>query len=240
MANVNLIPEDQAQKPSLAKYSNMGLILAIVIVAAVVGGMFIYQRVLIVREEKIQKEIQQVQFEQEQYADVAAEAGTLQKQLSGLKSLLDNHVYWSELFWQLEETSLPDTVVTSMQADESGSVAMTGLSGSYGNLAKQIVAYMTSPFFTGYTLGSASLVADADGSSSVEYNLDLTIEKSALQKTDDEVVEDSLRPIELPAEAAEEVAEEEVAEAEAAVNEAAAEAEAGETPETTPTSTPIP
>ncbi|MFC1721469.1 PilN domain-containing protein [Patescibacteria group bacterium] len=209
MPNVNLIPEDQAQKPTLAKYSNMGLILVIIIVAAVVGGMFIYQRILVVREESLQAEISKVQAEQEQYAEVAAEAGTLQKQLSGLKSLLDNHVYWSELFWQLEETSLQDTVITALQASSPGIVKMTGSSGSYGNLAKQIVAYMSTPFFSGYDLSSATLSATADGATAVDFNIILDVNESALHKTDSQLVEDSLRSIELPTEV---VVEEEVIE----------------------------
>ncbi|GEM_PF-3091086 len=211
MANVNLIPEDKGKAPAWSKMTTTSLIVVIIIVAAVLGGMFIWQRVLIVREASLKEEAAKVEAEQEQYAEVAAEAKTLEIQLSSLKQLLDDHVYWSELFWQLEASAFKTNVLEALQATEPGKVEIQGSIPSYNDLAKQIVAYESNSFFKSTKLNNAILTAAADGSTRVSYNMVLWLSDDALTKTDTEVLEDSLRDYKIEQPATEEVTEEEEA-----------------------------
>lgn len=233
MANVNLIPKDEGGKKGLQRYTTRGLIVAILVVAVVIGGMFVYNRILIVRENNLKSKIEQIQKEQEQYQEVSAEALTLQVQLSSLQKLLNDHVYWSELFWHLEEASLKTGRIDSLQGNRSGAINITASVPSYTDLSKQIVAYLSDPFFETYNLTSASLSSGEDGSTRVNYNLTLVLAKNALTKTDAQVLEDSTRVIEsVPAPVVTPVAEGEAAETETA--------EPTPSPTVTPTPTPTP
>jgi hypothetical protein len=234
MANVNLIPKDQGAKPSLQRYTSRGLIVAVLVVAAAIGGLFIYNRILVVRENNFKSQTAQVLREQEQYAAVSEEAMTLQVQLSSLQKLLNDHVYWSELLWHLEEKSLKNGRIDSLQGNRSGTINITASIPSYTDLSKQIVAYLSDPFFESYSLTSASLSSDEDGSTRINYNLTLVLAKNALKKTDAQVLEDSTRVIEaVPA-------SEIVPEGEAAATEENAGNEATPVPTPTVTPTPIP
>ena len=193
MANVNLIPESEGKKASWARLNITGLIIVIIVVALVLGGMFVWQRVLVVREESIISEVDKVMAEQEKYADIVAEADTLQVQLASLNQLLDDHVYWTELFWQLEASSLKNNTIDILQATKPGKVDLQGSIPSYNDLAKQMVAYQSNDFFNETKLNNAILTTAEDGTNSISYSMELWLSGDALHKTDEQVLEDSLR-----------------------------------------------
>ncbi len=219
MADINLIPKDQISRRTATNWSTRALLLVIIIVAAAIGGMFIYKLVLTNKQVNLGEQIAKVQQEKEQYTTVSEEADLLQRQLLNLQGLLDNHTYWSELFWQLNDSTLKEVTLVSLGGEMPGVVNLTASTTDYTAVAKQIVAYMSNPFFSDYSIDSAGLLAGAEGRTAVEFNLDLQLADNSLYKTDKQVEEDSLRTIIIPEEVVEEATEEETAAAEEAVEE---------------------
>jgi len=150
--------------------------------------------------------------EQEKYADIVSGADTLQVQLASLGQLLDDHVYWTELFWQLEASSLKNNTIDILQATGPGKIDLQGSIPSYNDLAKQMVAYQSNDFFKGSNLNNAILTTAEDGTNSISYSMELWLAENALHKTDEQVLEDSLRDYNItppPTEVSEEAEEEE-------------------------------
>lgn len=195
MANINLIPESKQNGRKVDRWANLILSLVITAVIVIIGGLFIYERVLLVSADKVEEEAMSVQNEIDQYAEVSAEAETLKKQLTSLNGLLKNHIYWSEILWQLEETTLKNVRFSSLTAS-GNTVSLVGSAATYSDFSKQIVSFMSNPFFAGYTTSGANLVGSEGGATSVSFNMNLQLSDDALYKTDEEVVEDSIRSLE--------------------------------------------
>lgn len=58
-----------------------------------------------------------------------------------VKKLLDNHIYWSQVFSQIEKTTLPNIFFSSFSGDSSGQINLQGNVPNYSILAKQVKAF---------------------------------------------------------------------------------------------------
>ncbi len=199
MANINLIPQNQLQAKSPTHSLLLGLVATIVVVAAVFGGFFVFG--LVMDQTKKQTEVEKAAVLQQKasYSDIVAKADILQKQLSSLKTVLDKHVYWSQLFWKLEERTLKTVSISSLTAALPGQVDIEGTAPQYGEVAKQIQAYIQDGFFASYRLNRASLEATGDNKTQVVFSLNLQLADNALQQTDSELAANSQRSLNLAA-----------------------------------------
>lgn len=197
MANINLIPQNQAQAKSPTHSLMLGLIVTIVVVAAVFGGFFVFGLVMDQTKKQAEAEKAAVVQQKASYADVVAKAEILQKQLSSLKTVLDKHVYWSQLFWKLEERTLKTVSISSLSATLPGQVEIQAVAPQYGEVAKQIQAYIQDSFFASYRLNRAALEATADNRTQVTFSLSLQLANDALLQTNQELVANSQRSLNL-------------------------------------------
>ncbi len=187
MANINLVPQNQAKTQSPNRSLTLGLVVTIIVVAAVFGGMFVFSTLLTNWQKTADEAKQAATKEKETYASVSDEAAVLQKQLTNISSLLNKHIYWSDFFWTLEDRTLKTVSLNSFQATVPGTVQVTGYAPSYSEVAKQISAYISDPFFKGYNLKQAALEANANSQVQVSFSLDLNLAENALHKTDKEI-----------------------------------------------------
>lgn len=199
MANINLIPQNQAQAKTPAHSLMLGLVATIVVVAAIGGGFFIFNRVMDQNKKQAEAEKVAVLKQKESYSDVAAKADILQKQLASLKTLLDKHVYWSQFFWNLEERTLKTVSISNLSVALPGQIEIEATAPQYGEVAKQIQAYIQDDFFASYRLNRASLEATADNRTQVTFSLSLQLANDSLQQTDSELAANSQRSLNLAA-----------------------------------------
>ncbi len=197
MANINLIPQNQLKAQAPNHSLMLGLIFAIIAVAAMFGGFFIFGLVMDQNKKQAEADKLVVMREKESYADVSADAKLLQKQLSSLKTVLDKHIYWSQLLWNLEDRTLKTVSISSFSAAVPGQVELEAVAPQYGEVAKQIQAYIQDPFFASYRLNRASLAATADGKTKVVFSLSLQLANDALLQTDQQLIQNSQRSLEL-------------------------------------------
>lgn len=193
MANINLVPQNQAKSQNPNRPLIRGLVVTIIVVAAVFGGLFIFSALLSGWQKTAEATKAAATKEKETYSDVSAQAQVLQKQLINISSLLNQHVYWSDFFWTLEDRTLMTVSLNSFQASTPGTVQITGIAPSYSEVAKQIAAYMGDPFFKGYNLKHAALEANADSQVQVSFSLDLNLADNVLHKTDQEIASEENR-----------------------------------------------
>lgn len=197
MANINLIPQNQTPAQTPTHSLMLGLIVTIIVVAAIFGGFFVFGRVM--DQSKLQAEAARVAVlrQKEAYADVTAKAEILQKQLTSLQTILDKHIYWSLLLWKLEERTLKTVSIRNFSTTVPGQVEIEAVAPQYGEVAKQIQAYIQDSFFASYQLADAAREATTEGTTQVSFRLSLQLANGALQQTNQQLLENSLRSVEL-------------------------------------------
>ncbi len=141
MSTINLVPEGFRQKTE--KSSNKLIIFPIIlIVAAIViyAGLFIYKKTLSEEVSRLDNEI--VQINQEISQELETEVVNFQKHLSSLKKMLNEHIYYSNVFRLIEEKTVStvsfENFVGSVQNKR---IELKGKAISFSSLAKQVAAF---------------------------------------------------------------------------------------------------
>lgn len=162
MAEINLLknelkdrgPFSFAPKSLTPLYFTLGLL---VFEAVLYGGMFFYEKYLDRQKLGVDAEITAIESEISQSQKNVDEAQSVQARLANLGVLLDNHVFWSQVFDELEKYTYKPIVYNTLEADMvRGQFRISGITSNYTDLGKLLLGLESSPNITGVTLESTS------------------------------------------------------------------------------------
>lgn len=146
MADISFIPQEYRGGFGIKTiFSKIAiLILGLSLLAlAVYGGFFLFNKSLKTQLGEIQNQIEELNKKRD--SDFEKKVVSLEKGLDGLKIILKNHVYWSNLFSDLEKLTVPSVSFSDLQgsirADGSIDITLNGSAPSYTYLAKQMVGF---------------------------------------------------------------------------------------------------
>lgn len=143
-----MIPKEyKEEKIGIGVIVSKASVLAVVLLALSLlayGGLFLYQRPLIDQLQDLQAEIEEVKKQRDE--DFEEEAESLYAVLKSLNPLLENHLYWSNIFSKIEELTVPrvsfaDFNGTIAESGGSPSVTLSGKTAGYTYLAKQMKSF---------------------------------------------------------------------------------------------------
>jgi len=146
MPDINLIPKEyiERKKGARALISKTNIIIFSLIILSLLfyGGLLLYQRNLDKNLEIIDEEILTL----EKNRDISAEKAMveLDKKITTLKTLFENHLYWSNLLERIEELVIPEAYLSNVSINLAESTVTFGALGgttSYTNLARQILSF---------------------------------------------------------------------------------------------------
>lgn len=151
MADINLIPKEYIERKKGAKalFSKINIIIFGLIILSLLfyGGLLLYQRNLDKNLEIINEEIINLETKR----DISTEEAMveLDKKITTLKTLFEEHLYWSDLLEKIEELVIPEAYFFDASVDILEGIVTFGVSGgttSYTNLARQILSFQESPY----------------------------------------------------------------------------------------------
>lgn len=175
MAKISLLPKkkERIKRPSSA----LVLTVAFIILAVVLLGYFIslgYRYTLKGKAGDLEKEIEMMgtksdkEFEQEILG--------LQKRMTNLKTLISSHVYWSDMFEEIDELTVANVQFEGFSGDMAGEMTLEGKGANYSAVAKQLVSFLGSDKIEDADLSDISLTTEG----LVQFSMRLSFKKQSL------------------------------------------------------------
>jgi len=183
VVDINLIPREYREKKEglRAIFSKITLaILALLILGLLFyGGLLLYKKNLnknldnIVKEKKI--------LDSKRDPETEKSMIDLDKKISALKTLFENHVYWSSLFKKIEELTIPEVYFSQAKvnlSDTGPELGVEGNTSTYTNLARQILSFQEDSLVEEVKVSGISLGEE----SGIKFNLSVNFSKDILLK----------------------------------------------------------
>jgi hypothetical protein len=183
MVDINLIPREYRERKQGLKglFSKTTIIALAVLILSLLfyGGLLFYKKNLNKNLEAINQEI----FELEQKRDPKTEKAMvdLDKRINILKTLFENHVYWSNLFEKIQELIITQAYFTGAKVEVSENTAKfiaDGGTSTYTNLARQIKSFQEEPTVNSVKVSGIAL----DEKLGIKFNITVEFLKKILLK----------------------------------------------------------
>lgn len=116
------------------------LILSVIFLSGI-GILKLYEGKLAAEIKKVEADLATVDQQIKNLEEKKNQAQTLQKQIKSLDILLDQHIYWTNIFSFLEKNTIADVYFLNLVGQSDGSITMSAVAKSYKAMAKQIVAF---------------------------------------------------------------------------------------------------
>ncbi len=165
----------------------LGAIILLIEVATLSGGYFLFRSYYDQRKFQFDNLNQAVESIRSKLATLAKDkdsAVAYQKKLSGFKSMLDQHLYWSLFFKFMEKNTMPEIYFTSVAAD-GGRVTMNGRAKRMGDIGKQVLVLSKFPeLITQVSVKNIILIekdTPTGKTSEMGFNLDLILSPTLIR-----------------------------------------------------------
>lgn len=159
------------------------LVLLAGILAVLVGGAFYAQTVVLNNKKKNTDQlIIQDKQKLEELKTVAADLNSYSSLARNLHSLFDNQQRWAAVLGSLQQHLYKKMKVTSLNAKDTGSIEMTGVTADftqYANILTSLTDASASQYFSAVKPVSVTKV-DKVGGSEINFSFTLTIAPSVL------------------------------------------------------------
>lgn len=183
MTEISLIPKAQKEKTGAESiFSKLGIIVLILFVASILiyGGLFFYNKSLESNLYELQQEIKIV--DEQRDIEFEKELIPLEKTLKDLKTILKDHLFWSDLLIKFEGLVVPQVTFLDFSGglDESGSINLdlNGRTLAYTYLAKQMVSFANENLISDVELSVIKLGTEGG----IEFEISINFKKDILLK----------------------------------------------------------
>lgn len=173
---LQLLPETrkkiEIKVPKRRRFFTISLIILFLIIGGLIGS-FYYKGFL--KEELMALDLQIENIDKNRNRDVEKTLLTLEKQLSLISELLDNHVFWSAGFHRLEKLTKPEVVLKDINTDITGSgLQIKATAKDFITIAKLIASYNSDDSIKDINITDANLLPDGF----ITFNMRLTFDES--------------------------------------------------------------
>lgn len=138
---VNLLPLDFLKQLSPSRRIS-GLLRAalfsFIVIGIIYGAMVSYQSYFIIQTKNNQVEITRLENEIRTYGTLQNKINSTNDQLEAVNQLLDQHIYWSNVFTMLEKYTLPNVYYTSFSGNTGGAISLQAATTDYASISRQV------------------------------------------------------------------------------------------------------
>jgi len=141
--DVNLISEDQNLLPNKKIYNRFWLtfFLSLLLVAVLYFGAKFYGQRLINQEEQATSALSNSEQRYNKLKQQEDKWAEWRKNVDAVQVILSKHIYWSNIFKQLEKMTIPEVYYSSINASIEGSITLSASAENYLAVARQYLAY---------------------------------------------------------------------------------------------------
>lgn len=184
--DVNLLPEN-LNIPSRRKIT---MILSSIFVISVVSVFVIYFGILIYKIKidnsivSMKSEIESVNSESVAYDKLILEIESWKGRISKIKELLNEHIYWTKFFEELEANTLPEIKFNSFAGSIGGNIVLSATAPDYYTMSRQWIHLNNNKNFAdNVVIGGAALSSAGDGAGSrVSFSLTMDLADNIFYK----------------------------------------------------------
>lgn len=179
--DITLIPEEESADKEKRKTSRRAILLAsvaIILALCGVGSYLIlgwYQEQIDFDLQKIEADLGAAREKNQALDSERGEAQDFQRKLKIADKLLENHIYWTNLFSFLEKNTVADVYFVNLIGGGDGQMVMSGVAKSYAAMARQITAFRAGDQVSKVSVLSASASVDTEGNVT-EINFDAKLQ----------------------------------------------------------------
>lgn len=177
MSTINLVPEGFRQKKEKTSKKLVIIPIVLIIITAIIcAGFFSYKKTLSGKSSDLDNEIDRI--DQKIGDELDIEVISFQKHLSNLKKMLNDHIYYSNVFSLIEKNTVPTVSFESFSGDVSNkNIQLKGKAISFSSLAKQVVAFRESEEISKLDFSSASIGTDGG----IDFDLSLFLKQEMFE-----------------------------------------------------------
>lgn len=138
------------------------------------------------------QEAAQIQILSDNVMKIDAEAGKLRRasidalsykdKSAAFTYLLDNHIYWSNLFAWMEKNTLSSVHFSSFSGKLDGIYSFSGTADSYADVSWQVKVFSSDPLTRSVDVISVTSAKDKTGAGTVSFNINLKVDPSIFKK----------------------------------------------------------
>jgi len=187
--HVNLVPTGQQLKPLGKIFSYFlltGLLATIIVIVAdivIIYKSYQIQSQAIIQDEKINEKIQVIN----KLKASEERAKKLFDETKKIEIVLNNHIYWTNFFKALEESTLPNVYYKNLAATSNGAITLSAVTTDYLSVAKQLLVFQQDQEFIQDVkiLGAKKEeIINDDGTTSqvISFNISLFLQPAVFTK----------------------------------------------------------
>lgn len=183
MADISLIPKEYKAGFNLRTiFSKTRSFVTVLILLSllVYGGLFLYGKSLGANLEDLQNQAEELNKKRD--VDFEKKVILLEKALGNLKIILKNHLYWSNLFSELGQLTVPQVSFLdfrgTIENDGSITLSLKGSIPGYTYLAKQMVSFGQEKLVSNIEVSGINLGTQGG----IEFTLNINFLKDILLK----------------------------------------------------------
>lgn len=158
--DVNLVPADlMATLAPRDKSRSLAWVIAgsVVLILFVYSGLIIYDYQLRTKTVQVKDEIQNIDQQTKQYANLQEKALSLKKHIDATSELLEKHIYWTQFLEQLEKVTIPNVYYESISGSTGGAFTLAAFAPSFKDIAKQVRAMEAADFIESVSVTGGSV-----------------------------------------------------------------------------------
>lgn len=180
---VNLLPEEFSTK---IDFRGRGMVLglsvagAILLVALVYVGLVIYENSIVARTRAATETRQSIESEIATLSSEQEESIAFEERLKLIRSMLNQHVYWTKFFKLLETYTVADVTFSgSIRLSAPGKYTLAATGRDYQSVAQQLLAFQQAidagEFISSAEIFAASQQQDESGVTKTQFSVDLVL-----------------------------------------------------------------
>jgi len=178
---LQLLPETRKKIEIITPGENRPLIIgaAVLVLAAILaGGLYFYKNSLENKLASLDTEI--ASLEQQRNKQAEQNILVFNKQVSILKKLLNEHVYWTTAFSKIEGLTQPQVQLSSLTATVAeNKIDFKATAANYTTIARQIAAFLSDESIKDINLSKVNTLTNGR----LEFTMQLIFDKSKFLKS---------------------------------------------------------
>ena len=142
--NVNLLPQEISEEfhrdPAGTRILKLALATLTVVGLAYVG-MVLYEGYYINQTVQTQEEIRALELDILSYRGLQTDIGERNDAIEQVSGVLDQHVYWTEFFSELEAYTMPNVKYVSFSGNVLGQISLQAVTDDFASVSRQVAVF---------------------------------------------------------------------------------------------------
>ena len=190
-SSVNLIPSSMTLRSwrRLIQYYAIAILLTGLFIAAIYGALTVWENQIKQRTTDIDTQITKFRSDVTAFKKFEKDISSLSTRIEIIRTLLKQHIYWTNFFVLLEKYTLPDVYYDGLTASTAGVISLQAHGTNFDTVSKQLKLLLSTDAQNEFVSKASITTADRNDSgtngSQVTFTIELTLQPTIFNYHDD-------------------------------------------------------